>query len=238
MVMLIFSHRGFSARYPENTMLAFEKAFEAEADGIELDVQLTSDGSVVIIHDEKIDRATVGTGFVKDFHYDELPVISDGNHRIPLLSDYLAWAKGKELITNIEIKSSVIYYPGLEEKVASLVRQYRLDEQVTISSFNPLSLLRTREYAPHLPLGFLVEKYGFSGFDHLCSAFGFEYFHPDISIVTPDLVESFHHRGIHVNTYTVNSEEEFLKAKNAGVDAIFTDLPETMKAIADQAETD
>ena len=65
--MKIFAHRGYSERYPENTMLAFKKAYEAGADGIELDVQLTKEGTVVVIHDERIDRTTDGTGFVRDY---------------------------------------------------------------------------------------------------------------------------------------------------------------------------
>ena len=70
--MLNFAHRGFSGKYPENTMLAFRKAWEAGADGIELDVQLTKDGQVVIIHDEKLDRTTNGTGNVRDYTLAEL----------------------------------------------------------------------------------------------------------------------------------------------------------------------
>ena len=66
------AHRGYSGKYPENTMLAFEEAAQTGADGIELDVQLTKDGQVVVIHDERIDRTTDGTGFVKDYTYEEL----------------------------------------------------------------------------------------------------------------------------------------------------------------------
>lgn len=228
--MLIYSHRGYSGKYPENTMLAFEEAIRVGSSGIELDVQMTSDGSVVIFHDEGLERITGAKGLIKDISYDKLPRTRDGNHPIPLLSEYLAWVRTKDIITNIEIKSAVVYYPGLEEKVASLIRQYRVDEHTLISSFNPLSLLRTREYAPHLKLAFLVESYGFSGFDHLCSAFGFEYFHPDISIVTEELVASFHRRGIHVNTYTVDSLKDARTAQKAGVDGIFTNEPVRMKA--------
>ena len=67
-----FAHRGFSGKYPENTMLAFKKALEAGADGIELDVQMTKDGQVVVIHDEKVDRTTNGTGLVRDYTLEEL----------------------------------------------------------------------------------------------------------------------------------------------------------------------
>ncbi|MBN2859293.1 MAG: glycerophosphodiester phosphodiesterase [Sphaerochaetaceae bacterium] len=234
--MLIYSHRGYSGKYPENTMIAFEEAIQAGSDGIELDVQMTSDGSVVIFHDENLERVTGTKALLKDVSYDSLPYTQVGNHPIPLLSEYLSWVRTKDIITNIEIKSAAIYYPGLEEKVASLVRQYRVDERILISSFNPLSLLRTREYAPHLKLAFLVERYGFSGFDHLCSSFGFEYFHPDISIVTEELVASFHRRGIHVNTYTVDTVKDAHVAQMASVDGIFTNEPVRIREFFTQKE--
>jgi glycerophosphoryl diester phosphodiesterase len=70
--MKVMAHRGYSGKYPENTMLAFEEAAKTGADGIELDVQLTKDGQVVVIHDERIDRTTDGSGWVKDYTYEEL----------------------------------------------------------------------------------------------------------------------------------------------------------------------
>ena len=70
--MKIFAHRGFSGKYPENTMLAFQKAYEVGCDGIELDVQMTKDGVLVIMHDETIDRTTNGTGTLRDYTYEEL----------------------------------------------------------------------------------------------------------------------------------------------------------------------
>ena len=74
--MKVMAHRGYSGKYPENTMLAFQKAVEVGCDGIELDVQLTRDGVLVIIHDERIDRTTDGTGSVKDYTYEECNRVS------------------------------------------------------------------------------------------------------------------------------------------------------------------
>ena len=104
-----FAHRGFSGKYPENTMLAFKKALEAGADGIELDVQMTKDGQVVVIHDEKVDRTTNGTGLVRDYTLEELRKLDAsyiyagqmGVNSIPTFEEYCEWVAGTDLVTNI-----------------------------------------------------------------------------------------------------------------------------------------
>ena len=123
--MKVFAHRGFSGKYPENTMLAFKKAAEVGCYGIELDVQLTKDDEIVIMHDETIDRTTSGTGYIRDYMYRELCLVDcygkfEGEYefqRIPTLREYLTWVKDTGLVTNIELKNSVYYYEHLEEKV-------------------------------------------------------------------------------------------------------------------------
>ena len=122
--MKVYAHRGYSGKYPENTMLAFRKAAETGCDGIELDVQLTKDGKIVVIHDETVDRTTTGTGRVKDYTYEELIKLDAaklfggkyGFCPIPSFEEYCQWAAGQDLVTNIEIKTGVYYYEGLEEK--------------------------------------------------------------------------------------------------------------------------
>ena len=145
-----FAHRGFSGKYPENTMLAFQKAIEVEADGIELDVQLTKDGELVIIHDETIDRTTDGKGYVIDYTYEELSkfdasYIYRGKvefNKIPTLKEYFELVKDLDFITNIELKTGINEYLGIEEKVYKLIKEYQLEEKVIISSFNHFSILR------------------------------------------------------------------------------------------------
>ena len=121
----IFAHRGFSGYYPENTMLAFQKvAEETVADGIELDIQLTKDGEIVIMHDEMLDRTTNGSGWLKDHTLEELKMLSVGvnvkgffpRQTIPTLREYFTWLKTTKLITNIELKTSYFEYEGIEEK--------------------------------------------------------------------------------------------------------------------------
>ena len=145
--MKVYAHRGYSGKYPENTMLAFQKAALTGCDGIELDVQLTKDGKVVVIHDEAVDRTTGGNGYVRDFTWDELVRFNAGAicggkygfQPIPSLEEYCAWAAGQELVTNIELKSSVYYYEELEEKTIELVKKHVLEKKVFNSSFNNMS---------------------------------------------------------------------------------------------------
>ena len=105
---LVYAHRGFSGSYPENTMVAFEAARLAGADGIELDVQLTRDGIPVIMHDETVDRTTDGKGWLKDYSFAELQLLDAGSWfntefkgaRILSLEEFLLWLSKTDLLLN------------------------------------------------------------------------------------------------------------------------------------------
>ena len=161
---LNIGHRGFSGLYPENTMLSFQKALEAGVDGFEFDTHLTKDGEIVVIHDEKIDRTTNGTGFVKDYTYEELKQFDAssvfagqyGFNYIPTLREYFELTKGMDLMTNIELKNSIIWYDGMEEKVIAMIREYGVEEQIVLSSFNHYSIMKCKKLAPELKCGFLA----------------------------------------------------------------------------------
>lgn len=120
----IFAHRGYSAAYAENTMSSFLAAEKAGADGIELDTQLTKDGVVVVIHDEKVDRTTTGSGFVKDYSFKEIRKLNANKkgikkEPIPSLEEVLEWLKTNKLICNIEFKNGLIPYEGMRLQVGS-----------------------------------------------------------------------------------------------------------------------
>ena len=163
--MKVFAHRGFSGKYPENTMLAFKKAEEVGCYGIELDVQLTKDDEIVIMHDETIDRTTSGTGNIRDYTYQELCLVDcygkfEGKYdfqRIPTLREYLTWVKDTGLVTNIELKNSVYYYEHLEEKVIDMVREFQMEDRVIFSSFNLVSINKCKKMLPEVPMGYLME---------------------------------------------------------------------------------
>jgi len=148
--VILLAHRGYSAKYPENTILAFRKALEAGADGVELDVWLSRDGKVVVMHDETIDRTSNLHGRLKDMTLDELSKAELGmGQRIPLLEEVIE-ALPNAMI-NVEIKD-----PDVVEAVEKLIRG--IEDRIIISSFDVDSLLRMRELNGRVRLGYLIAR--------------------------------------------------------------------------------
>ncbi len=228
-----FGHRGFSGLYPENTMLSFEKAYEAGADGIELDVHLSLDGEVMVIHDESLERTTGRRGCVYEYRRSELEGIDAsvthpgyGFCPVPSLEEYLSFAKDKDLVTNIEIKSIPVYYPGLEEKTLELVRRFGLEDRVLFSSFNWLSCRIIRELAPRMPTGLLVEGYRLHNIGAAVGRCGHAYYHPSFTLVDDKVVGDMHGNGVGINVWTVNEEEDIRRMADLGVDGIISNFPD------------
>ncbi|MDC7245835.1 MAG: glycerophosphodiester phosphodiesterase [Sphaerochaetaceae bacterium] len=226
--MNIFAHRGSSGHYPENTMTAFRKAQEAGSYGIELDVQLTKDGEVVIIHDEKVDRTTDGSGFVLDHSLKELRRLNASKNdfeTVPTFNEYCEWAAETHIVTNIELKSSVIYYKGLEQKTLDIIGRYGLEKSVILSSFNHMSLMEVQRLAPTVETAALVANPGLRFGGNFCSKYGFTYFHPEFESIDEDTIEECLENGIGVNTWTVNTEKQLQRTLDLGVAGIFTNYP-------------
>jgi glycerophosphoryl diester phosphodiesterase len=233
-----FAHRGFIGKYPENTMLAFQKAWEVQADGIELDVQLTKDGEVVVIHDERVDRTTGGKGNVRDFTLAELRKLDAsyiyagqvGFNPIPTLDEYLRWVKDTTLVTNIELKTGVFPYEGIEAKVWELIKKYGLEDRIIISSFNHHSVLRMRELAPQLKYGLLEESWLVAPGAYT-AAVGVPCYHPYHGSLTDATVAELKSHGIEINTWTVNDEESVKRFRDLGVDIVIGNFPDMVKKI-------
>ena len=126
----IFAHRGASGYAPENTLEAFRLAMEQGADGIELDVHLTKDGEVVVIHDETLNRTSDGQGKVRDYTLEELKKFSFHNHiekykgvQIPTLKEVLDLVENSSMKVNIELKTGIYWYEGIEEKTMEIVKE-------------------------------------------------------------------------------------------------------------------
>ena len=242
--MKVMAHRGDSGKYPENTMLAFEKAAEAGADAIELDVQLTRDGEVVVIHDERIDRTTDGTGFVKDYTYKELAQFNAAKlhpqtaefQRIPAFEEYCAWAKQAGIETNIEIKTGVYYYEGIERKTLDIIRRHGLEDKVMFSSFNHVSLLRIKELMPEAVCGALMGRAGIGNAGYYCRTNGFAFYHPDYEGLTREMTENCKNYGIGLNVWTVNSMEGLERLYEWGCEGIITNFPGVARGWLDSVE--
>lgn len=231
---IIFAHRGASAHAPENTLAAFELALRQGADAIELDAKLSKDGHVVVIHDQTVDRTTGGKGSVNDLTLAELRKLDAGSHfdvaykgePIPTL-DGVFKAIGQMTYINIELTNYWSPTDQLPDKVAALVRKHRLAKRVLFSSFNYLALIRIRRLIPEAPIG-LLAKSGSRGWwarSWPGRILHYQCLHPEHSDVTPRMLNSAHHIGITVFTYTVNQETDMLDLFQMGVDGIFTDDP-------------
>ena len=149
--MIVMAHRGFSSKAPENTMAAFTLALDAGAEGIELDVHLTKDGEVVVIHDHTLARTTNGTGLVADLTLAELQELDAGlwfspefkGERLPSLREVLELLKEHNVLLNVETKAA-LGYEQLNEKLASLLDEYAMWEKTIISSFNHFDLVHIK----------------------------------------------------------------------------------------------
>lgn len=165
--MKLWAHRGCSQRYPENTLLAFEKAAQIQGlTGIELDIQLTRDGEMVVIHDERIDRTTEGTGYVRDYTLSEIQrfhIYADSNpsQKIPAITEVLDLLESRlkaGLKLNIELKNNIYPYEGMEEKIIQMIHRRGLQDAVIYSSFYAGSLAKIRELDAEAELGILDSK--------------------------------------------------------------------------------
>lgn len=240
----IFAHRGASAHAPENTLAAFELALAQNTDGIELDVKLTADGHVVVIHDATLDRTTGIHGRVKNLSLRDLRTLSAGsffsdtfqNEKIPTLSEVFE-AVGKRTLINVELTNYTTPRDHLVESVCMLVKQFGLQKRVMFSSFFALNLSKARNYLPEVPRGLLAfggllgawaRSFGF--------AFGkYEALHPYVSDTTPQQVQRVHRLGRRIHVWTVNAADDMRRLFNWGVDAIFTDDPQLAVRIREEA---
>ena len=227
------AHRGFSGRYPENTMLAFEKALEIGAEGIEFDVHLSKDGELVIIHDELLDRTTNGSGLVAEHPLAQLRQLDAsasftgvyGVNPIPTLEEYFQLIQGKEILTNIELKTGVIWYPGIEEKTLEIIDRYGRRGDTLISSFNHFSILRMKELAPDLRCGFLEES-RIIGPAAYCTKHKVECWHPLCYDMTEDVVRELKDAKVQINAWTVNRREDMEDMLRKGIDGVITNFPD------------
>ncbi|MEZ0181103.1 glycerophosphodiester phosphodiesterase [Flavobacterium oncorhynchi] len=223
--MLKIAHRGAKAYEPENTLQAFQKALDLNSDGIELDVHLSSDEQIIVIHDETIDRTTNGKGLVNSFSLDELKsFLIDGKYQIPTLNEVFDLVDKKCLI-NIELKGL-----ATPNKVVALIEEYISEKNwnynnFIISSFDWNMLQETSNLNPNIPIGVLTEE-------DLSKALAFaekikaKAIHPDFQLLNTENVSEMQKKGFLVLPWTVNSKEDIQKVKNYKVNGIISDNPD------------
>lgn len=227
---LIFAHRGSAGTHPENTMAAYVEAERAGSDGIELDVQLSKDGQLVVIHDETINRTTNGKGYVKDYTLNELKrfnILTKQQHilKIPTLEEVFDWLKTNDLYCNIELKTSKIRYDFIEEKVIALIKRYRFEDRMLISSFNHYSIIQCYRLAPEVEIAPLYSEVLFMPWVYAKSIQA-KGIHPNVKTINDVLIQASMENGIAVRPYTVDKEEDMKRLFKLQCSAIITDYPE------------
>lgn len=231
----IFAHRGFSGKYPENTMLAFQKAVELGVDGIELDVHLTKDNELVIIHDEDIKRTCNGEGLVKDMTLEELKKFDAsatftgvyGINAIPTLREYFELIKDTPVITNIELKTGVYEYHTIEQRTYDLIKEFGLEDRIIFSSFNHFTVKRCEEIAPEIKRGFLTGDWIYD-FGKYTAERNVQCCHPWHITLSRETVDEMHAAGREINTWTVNEYDDIKRLSELGVDCLIGNFPDRM----------
>ena len=211
-------------------MPAFEAALAAGLGGVELDIQRTRDGVIVVHHDFHLPDGRL----IAALNFAELRLPND--YAVPRLEQVLAWAKTTKAYLNIEIKLETFATDGREHGLATLVERSGLGNQIIISSFNPVSLWRIKRLAPGLDTALLFynsKKNWLLDRGYLAPFLGISAIHPHYSLVTPKLVKNAHARGWKVNVWTVNDPEIAAKLLSMDVDGLIGDLPTALLGIDD-----
>jgi glycerophosphoryl diester phosphodiesterase len=234
--IVCYAHRGARAYAPENTLLAFDLAFDVGADAIECDVQRSSDGQLVIIHDGTVNRTTNGAGLVAHLSFEELRMLDAGRaarlpQRIPTLDETLALVRRRGGGINLEIKGeslaeSIATAEAVEPVLRGLDAAFRA--RVLVSSFEHPAVRVLKEQLPWLRVGALYGSRAWRRRDMLAPAIdmGAEAIHPGAGLVTGDLVRRAHDAGLRVNVWTANRWGTIRRLIEWDVDGIFSDYPE------------
>lgn len=234
--MRIYAHRGCSGTYPENTLAAFKAAAELPITGVEIDVHLTKDREIVVIHDEKVNRTTDGKGYIKDMTLSEARKLDAGSwfseewagEKIPTLDEVFDIFQDTNHRLNIELKTDVFPYEGLVDKVLEAAEKRGFSHRILISSFNhediqTVSRKKSVESAI-LTLDVYVDVYDYA------RVVGTNRIHMSLPGAFRRMATDALRKGAIVYVYTVNKLEYAQQLQQIGIHGIFTDFPEIMLA--------
>lgn len=241
--LLIMGHRGAKEIVPENTLTAFQLAIDAGVAAIELDVHLSKDGALVVMHDALLDRTTDGHGAIRNFTLAELKTLNaaatfaGASQPIPTLQEVYDLVQGRVQI-NVEIKTAQdgTPYPDLEAKLIDLVRRNKAASYTVLSSFHFPILATLQTLAPEIKRYAIVARDYFQTVDPAQPALvaadlmakGFAWVAVNKNYLTKPLVDELHAHGFVVHTWVINAEAELWSFVEMGVDAITTDRPDRL----------
>ncbi|MCM3728736.1 glycerophosphodiester phosphodiesterase [Neobacillus cucumis] len=236
---LKIGHRGAAGYCPENTFASFHRALHLGVDFLEMDVQMTKDGELVVIHDSTVNRTTNGKGKVKDFTLKEIQALDAGSwfdsrfssEKIPSLGEFLDGFGGKVGIL-LEIKNPSLY-PGIEEKIANELLKRGLTNlegpQVIVQSFDQYSLKKFHQLVPSIQIGVLVKRYTGKGISNqeLVSYSSYASFvNPKITMVSRRLISRIHQHGFKTFIWNVKKRKEVHLLRDYHVEGLICDFPD------------
>jgi glycerophosphoryl diester phosphodiesterase len=234
------AHRGASGHAPENTIAAFRRAVELGAQFIETDLQITRDARVVAMHDTTLDRTTNGKGQVHLLALEEIraldagtwfdgqPAHSFAGERVPTLEEILEFARERDVIFYLEIKSGPAW--GVEHAVVATLRDRNASARVVILSFDPAALDAVHRLDSTMMTGLLLEYPSGDLVERTVRA-GARQLVAQGDLITPGVVEKAHHAGLQVVAWTINEPEQMRRLIAAGLDGIITDYPDRLLGI-------
>lgn len=236
---MIVAHRGFSGYYPENTLRAFEEALKLPIDAIEIDVRRTKDGTLVVMHDEAVDRTTNGNGHVSEFTLSEIEKLDAGSWkgkeflgtRIPTLNETLEFIKQQTMLL-VEIKE-----PGTEREIIDIINHHKALKWVNLVSFHSDALLSAKRTEPQISCALIGgEDIGssdesFADFVSGTLSCGANSVMVHYTTLTPERVHYCHKHFLSIGTWTVDSRDLANRLIAMGVDAIATNRPDVVLAL-------
>ncbi|PKM93852.1 MAG: glycerophosphodiester phosphodiesterase [Firmicutes bacterium HGW-Firmicutes-1] len=231
--IMIIGHKGTAVYAPENTISAINKAIEMGLNHVEIDVQLSKDEEVVVIHDYTLDRTTNGKGAVRNTTLADMKCLSAGgwfgeayeDEKIPTLDEVLC-VLPEDVTLNVEIKNIARERGNIEERVLELIEKHKIQDQVIISSFDHVSLKKVRTMNETIRIGVLIYAYWLDPWSQLeVSRLKPYSIHPAIEYLDKEFVIEAKKRGYAIFPYTVNSREEYSYCIELGVDGVFSDYP-------------
>ncbi|BBF45049.1 glycerophosphoryl diester phosphodiesterase [Lachnospiraceae bacterium KM106-2] len=239
----IWGHRGASAYETENTLEAFELAIHQGADGIELDVQLTKDNQLVVFHDETLLRVAKREGYIKDYTLQELKQIrlplkqGEGSTTIPTLREVYELVKPYQLKINVELKTSIFPYEGIEKLVLQETKEMGLEDRVIYSSFNHHTLLRLKEFNSLVKTGMLCSDV-IVDLKSYVKKIQVDAIHPiGFQLLMPEVAEDMKQAMIDINVWTVNKSEDMINLWNMQqVTSIITNYPDIAIKVREELE--
>ena len=209
---LVIAHRGFSGRYPENTLAAIRAAIQLGVDLVEIDVHETADGQLIVFHDYRLNRICGVPGRVRDTTAAQIRTL---NPAVPTLDEVLQACRGKTRLL-IEIKRAD------SGKVAAAIRRHRMQRQVIVFAFSPKLLAKFATAAPEITRFGLIDRQDWNRLPVPVAGIGLNH----CRIQSPQMVAQFHRRGWQVFAWTVNQSHAMCRLRDWGVDGLITNFPD------------